>query len=757
MAVDNFSMQQLIIDCQLLQTTDRDRGMGKYLSSLLAGLLSTIDPVSVEFVFIVNHRLPSLKTHDRELLSKFNGIILEGDFATREDHDEFHTGATVNRRKLDLLIQDHLRDSSKKSVFFIPALFSSDIYPVFPTSGTANLLLFHDAIPFLYPHQYFSDEHGSARKDYAQRFREVFKADFFVTNSQTTADDLCVYFGIDPSRIHAIYGAGAERSHLKPKPPKISKKLNNFILMPSGDDFRKNNLRAVDAFAGLDEEVDLVITSTFSEGTKQQLKKLSRKIIFAGNVSDEEYLWLMQNSRFVFFPTEYEGLGMPILEAIEQNVDVVCANIPVFVEISPTAFTYFDPRSTTSIAEALRKSLALNPERSNRGKKKEYENINKRFTWQNTAKLFMAATQAIKPALKKKRLAIFCPSPSSYSAVGKYALEVHAELSRHFTIDYFVENGLTSFQSTRPNILEYAADYFPVSAFPSKAHLYDQVLYNIGNSEFHIETILTALIHPANAIIHDTRLNGIFDYMVRNRVMDSGRREFEFMLDKRLQCKDSSCLTSLANNQKILFCHSKYASKSIKRVVTRDTKILPVHHPIGVPMVTLPREKNTVISFAGIISEDKGIGLVSKVSQFDNVSIKVFGFGVLGDSPLLQNLQSNVEVMKDLTDKEFQDTLRASDILINYRGNYHGETSRSTLEAMRYGVAVIVNSVGWYDELPDDVVVKVASEADVIGAIKDLLNNRTKRKSIGEAARKFIMNHYTYKEYAQRLAEGLKE
>ena len=749
----------LIIDCQLLQTSDRNRGMGFYFYNLLSNLATKNEYFNTKWIFLVNKRLPAIEQQYMELLDNFDGSVVQVELLHRGDHELFVDAAKVNRNNIDRALSPILAKTGHLQTYFlIPALFSREIYPVFPTHGTINIMLFYDIIPFLYQQHYFQDHEGLSRKDYSQRFREFYKTDLFLTISQTTADDLNVYFGVDPSRVVTIFGAGANRNERQPKPPKIVEPFkDDFVLMPSGDDYRKNNNLAVQAFSLLKGDTKLVITSNFSPESKRLLTKACPKAIFPGIVTDEEYLWLIDNARAVFFPTEYEGLGMPVLEAVERGTTVVCSNIPVFAEISQEAFFFCDPSSISSMQEALEEALEATEAKLTK-KKQHYTSILHRFSWPKTADLFQQAISVSKPAKPKKKLAIFCPSPSSYSAVGKYAFEVHAELSRIYDIDYYVEYGQTNHPITRPDILEYAANCYPASTFDlTKSKYYDHILYNIGNSEFHTETILNALRLPANAIIHDTKLNGIFDYMVNRGIMAPERREYELLIDKTLKAKNTACLASIVTNQKAVFCHSHFAKEAINDiVVSQSTNVNQIIHPIGVPTVQLAGSEVLTISFAGIISEDKGIGLVAEVSKLDNVKINVFGYGVLGDSPLLQGLGANVRVMKNLTDKEFQDTLRKSNILLNYRINYQGETSRSTLEAMRYGAVVIVRKIGWFDELPDDVVVKVSSEQEVIKAVSMLVQNPKVRQDISTAARSYLINNHSYAHYAQLIEKEMQ-
>lgn len=741
----------LFIDCQLLQCDDRYRGMGLYLASLLKAI-SKNDKDNIKWRFITNSKLSKLSSEDKSILDTFGGEIIETNLYIAKDGLSYLAAADKNR----LLIGDIVDPGAEKIVFFIPALFSSQIYPVFPRGNVGKVLLFHDIIPFLYHEQYFNDHEGEQRRiDYSERWGEAYKTDLFVTNSQTTADDLTIYFGVDPSRCVPIFGAGAERTNIKPSKPKLD--LKDFVLMPSGDDFRKNNEAAVAAFAALGTDIQLVITSSFGVSTQNKLKSIYPNTVFSGNVNDAELLWLIDNTKLVYFPSLYEGLGMPVLEAVDRQAVIACANIPVFNEISNDAFFYFNPNSPASMTATLNEALKENiRSKEFLAKKNLYKNISKKYSWSKTAEAFIEMVNFVTPARKKQKLAVFCPSPSSYSSVGKYAFECHAELSRLFDIDYYFENGQTEFKPTRPNILEYAANYYPASTFAVR-NTYDAVLYHIGNSEFHTQTILNALRYPANAIVHDTWLNGIFDYMEHHGYLTEERRKFEALLDQRIGESKSSCLSSIATNQLRIFCHSDYAKDAISSIdkISTKTKIIQTIHPIGVPVVQTIKSDLT-ISFAGIISEDKGISLISTISKLSGLKVRVFGFGVLGETPLLKGLGPNVEVVHDLTDKDFQDALRTTDILVNYRINYHGETSRSALEAMRYGGVVAVRDVGWFSELPDDCVVKVKSESELMDSISQLVNDPSLRQQIGKNARNYLSSGYSYSRYAKLFAKELR-
>ena len=87
--------------------------------------------------------------------------------------------------------------------------------------------------------------------------------------------------------------------------------------------------------------------------------------------------YLYQETSALLFPTEYEGLGMPILEALEKDKPVACSNISVFREMSEQAFVYFDPKNIDSIAVGLQQAIELEVSKHHQ----EYQDILDRYSW----------------------------------------------------------------------------------------------------------------------------------------------------------------------------------------------------------------------------------------------------------------------------------------------------------------------------------------------------------------------------------------
>lgn len=75
---------------------------------------------------------------------------------------------------------------------------------------------------------------------------------------------------------------------------------------------------------------------------------------FTGHVSDAELkAWYAGAEAFVF-PSLDEGFGLPLLEAWNAGLPVICSDIPPFREVMGDCATYFDPRSPESLQAAVR-------------------------------------------------------------------------------------------------------------------------------------------------------------------------------------------------------------------------------------------------------------------------------------------------------------------------------------------------------------------------------------------------------------------
>jgi len=111
-----------------------------------------------------------------------------------------------------------------------------------------------------------------------------------------------------------------------------------------------------------------------------------KDIIFTGRVSDEELKFLLGSAYCLTFVPTFEGFGLPIVEAFQAGVPVICSNTTSMPEVGGDASIQVDPFNISSIVSAMQKIDAnelLAKELIEKGSQRKHL-----FTWEKTASLF---------------------------------------------------------------------------------------------------------------------------------------------------------------------------------------------------------------------------------------------------------------------------------------------------------------------------------------------------------------------------------
>lgn len=763
----------LVIDCQVFQTASWHRGMGKYSYALLDAMFRNKNIMEAnDLVFVVTDKI-ELQPEVRAFLNKnlVNPTILELPLEVpRQPRTEHSIDRTIEANKR--ILTDQLGDKLGVGQFdfLILALYLDEVCPVFPDNAAEKMVIYYDAIPYLYYERYNLFK-GFFDNFYFPHTATIYEATKLLSISETVANDLCIIFGMPNNRITNINGAAIERENIQSAQPNIEGiAAGAYILMPTGQELRKNNKRAVQGFADFkqhhpESDLKLVVTSNFTDEGRVELTQITPEVVFTGNVSEPEIKWLFDNCKFLLFPSEYEGLGLPILEAVDSKKQIACSNISVFREISTTAFTFFDPQDYGTIATALAKvdsGLDL-PDID-----KEYSAIKQKYTWDQTVSLLepiMTARPTQMQKRKKRKIAVFCPDASGFSAIGKVVTECHARYSEYFDVTYYFDHG-PNHRSIRPNPLPALAPCYNAEDFTAEDYdKFDAIVYHIGNSEYHLNIIHTALAFPGYVILHDTFLAGAYQNLFDLGYISQQRYNAEMRLDELLQGGDTDSrvcnfLSSIVNNQLGVITHSSYAKKAVEGVLLDKsyTKVRKVNLPVSTPMfpdITRPQRDKTVISFAGIIASVKGTAVmedIAKSERYDKCLINIFGYSAVEPEQLERlKMLPHVNLVTNPSDYAFQELMASTDILINVRLAYKGETSLTTLEAMRFGGVAVVRDFGWYSELHDDTVIKVGSPDDTLGILEELVDDKARRDLTGKRALEYIQKEHTHDSYAAEL------
>ena len=409
--------RSFLADAQVLQTGARRRGMGHYARELLAAL-DARDDVSVEVVF--SRHLASDEAR-ADLAARAPGIrVTQADL--RLDRPDDRNVLRHNAAVLDRL----LADRPPATEFLLLSAMQATIRPALPaTAPNPSWALVYDLLPWLRPEVLLPAPRQ--RREYADRLRELLRADGFLAISTSVALDLTRLLGLDPDRITTIDGAPIPHGESADVPP--AGVSEPFVLLPTGNDPRKNNERAVRAFAAFnaDGAHQLVVTSDFRTEEQTALAALTPQVHFTGSVPGPQLGWLYAHAAAVLFPPEAEGLGLPVLEALAAGAPVACSDIDVFTEISRTAFQLFDPRSPQQMADALRRAVTAGPA-------PDREAILSRYSWPEVARRMVEGT-ALPRARPERRVRLRLVGPAEDPA-GAVMVRLYAELSRRADVGY---------------------------------------------------------------------------------------------------------------------------------------------------------------------------------------------------------------------------------------------------------------------------------------------------------------------------------
>ena len=130
--------------------------------------------------------------------------------------------------------------------------------------------------------------------------------------------------------------------------------------------------------------------SRVSDADRARLERLAPEgaLVFHDGASDEEYLTVLRSATALVTASFDEGFGIPLVEAMGVGTPVAVSDVPVFREIGGDAAEYFDPRSPSAVAAAVRRlelrwadAAAASLERASR------------FRWHDSAEHVVAAVE----------------------------------------------------------------------------------------------------------------------------------------------------------------------------------------------------------------------------------------------------------------------------------------------------------------------------------------------------------------------------
>lgn len=169
----------------------------------------------------------------------------------------------------------------------------------------------------------------------------------------------------------------------------VSKRSRNKkkILVIASKNPRKNVDLAIQSFiqSGLTDHTLLIVGNT----TKTVDTYNNKNIHIRGYISDLEMKKLYASSACLLYLSNYEGFGLPVIEALANRTQVIVLNTPINREISRNSAIFVKKKDPVYIGKVLRKSVKrLVPQIVAR-------QIVKEFSWDKAAKQLLAVFKSV--------------------------------------------------------------------------------------------------------------------------------------------------------------------------------------------------------------------------------------------------------------------------------------------------------------------------------------------------------------------------
>jgi glycosyltransferase involved in cell wall biosynthesis len=135
--------------------------------------------------------------------------------------------------------------------------------------------------------------------------------------------------------------------------PKSYAKFNseNPCILQIGSGNNKNIYRLIEAIKG--EDFSLLLIRRNDEKLKSKLEEYKIKYEWLSDLSRSDIYKCYKKSDIVFFASEYEGFGVPILEANSVGRSIITSNLASMPEVAGDSAILVNPYSVSEIKNAL--------------------------------------------------------------------------------------------------------------------------------------------------------------------------------------------------------------------------------------------------------------------------------------------------------------------------------------------------------------------------------------------------------------------
>ena len=260
-------------------------------------------------------------------------------------------------------------------------------------TGIKSVVTIHDLIYKLFPYDFPLID----KKIYDLKwYNACTNADAIIATSEATKRDIISYFNIDPNKIHVVYQTCSDIYDQKyseeTKRETIEKNglPKQYMLYVGAIMERKNLLNIIKAYERVRDEITIPLLVVGKGRNYQKLiveyieqNNLQDRIIIRSDIGNDILPIVYQCAEMYLYPSQYEGFGIPILEAFKSGTPAIISNTSSLPEVGGNAGCYVDPYKIESISQAML-DIHENPNLRNHMINEGYEQA-KKFTIESFA------------------------------------------------------------------------------------------------------------------------------------------------------------------------------------------------------------------------------------------------------------------------------------------------------------------------------------------------------------------------------------
>lgn len=785
---------RLLIDGQTLSTPDIERGIGRVLLELMEtiGSMGLDDEIYIACYDNLFH--PNIIPD----FCSFKSLSLGTRFLSGQSASEEYTERICE-------IVDHYTID----VFWISNPLMDNVHFVQKKPNCNVVITVYDLIPIILEQSYFKNWTPYVQKDYLMRLCRLNTiADSIVAISDSTSQDLVQLLDIDPSKVSTVHlgcdcadSEGVEEDHHVQDIPDI-----RYVIYVGGFDPRKNMYNAVLAFKrvlenGTFSDVKLMIICRFDASSKKQFElflaanDMQESVILKGHVTDTELRYYNRNALLAFFPSLYEGFGLPIVEAMGEGTPVLVSNVSSMPEVVGDAGILCNPYDINDMSDKIQFTLSdpdLLNELGIRAKDraqyfswdragKEYEKIFRSLSSDCTAE-FICSESGQFPKLK---VAFFSPVRPQKSGIAIYNRNLILELKKYVDLHLFLDDGVVPEDPSLQDVPYYSYRKFEEMQMHDP---YDQIIYHIGNNTLHEYIYRTLLRYPGITVLHDYILHPFMQHItaldgkpaqyvqeMKEAYGDEGERIANSFIHGSYPPIDFMKYPlneKIINVSQAIIVHSNF----VKGLIHQNDKVHVI--PLGRSVVHLDQDLITkncikfgldvnslIIGCFGYMNPNKRINTLLNVfhrltTQYTGLLLIIVGeIHPLMKGELLRfsrknGIENNVRIVGYVHEDQYLDYLSCVDIVVNLRHPTMGETSGTQLDAMALGKPSIVSNIGAYAEVPDSCCWKVDTgdleEDELYEYLHALVADKQLRDCMGRNSQKYIETCHSWEDIGKK-------